>query len=174
MNPTETYTAFQLRNDIPDFKPGDTIAVHIKISEGNKERIQVFQGIVIKKRGKSNEKSNKIPEFNSSFTVRKISNGVGVEKIFPMYSPVIDRIEIVKRGAVRRAKLFYLRERTGKSARVAEKKMIETVPPAGAADSEGPKKKTTKKGKVSGRQKADSTRSTEEKTVPAAAETTEG
>lgn len=129
MNPTETYTAFQLRNDLPDFKPGDTIAVHIKISEGNKERIQVFQGIVIKKRGKSNEKNSKIPEFNSSFTVRKISNGVGVEKIFPMYSPVIDRIEIVKRGAVRRAKLFYLRERTGKSARVAEKKVLEPVAP---------------------------------------------
>jgi large subunit ribosomal protein L19 len=98
--------------DLPNFGPGDTISVHYKIKEGNKERIQVFQGVVIQRRGNG---------FSETFTVRKISNGVGVERIFPIYSPNIDKIEVNKEGKVRRSRIFYLRERTGKSARIKEK-----------------------------------------------------
>jgi len=94
-----------MRNDLPDFKPGDTIAVHYKIKEGDKERIQVFQGIVIARRGSG---------MRETFTVRKISFGVGVERIFPLHSPRIEKIEIVKRGDVRRAKLYFLRKLTAK------------------------------------------------------------
>ena len=102
----------QMRGDIPDFRPGDTVKVYVKIVEGTKERVQVFEGVVIKKtRGNS----------RAQFTVRKISYGVGVERTFPSHSPVIDRVQIVTRGKVRRAKLYYLRGRTGKSARIAEK-----------------------------------------------------
>lgn len=103
----------QLRTDLPDFKVGDTVKVHYKIKEGSKERIQVFQGIVIQKRGSL---------ISSTFTVRKISNGVGVERIFPSHSPNIEKIEVVRFGRVRRAKLFYLRNAKGKAARVKEKK----------------------------------------------------
>ena len=101
------------RADIPSFKPGDTINVHVKISEGNKERIQQFQGVVVYRRGFGTN--------GESFSVRKISNGVGVERIFPLLSPSIDKIEFVKAGKVRRAKLYYLRGRQGKSARIKEK-----------------------------------------------------
>ncbi|MBL7876689.1 MAG: 50S ribosomal protein L19 [Cyclobacteriaceae bacterium] len=101
------------RADIVDFKPGDTINVHVKIKEGNKERIQQFQGVVLYRRGKGTN--------GESFSVRKISNGVGVERIFPLLSPSIDKIEFVKAGKVRRAKLFYLKGRQGKSARIKEK-----------------------------------------------------
>lgn len=97
----------------PDFKAGDTINVHVKISEGNKERIQQFQGVVLYRRGKST--------IGESFSVRKVSNGVGVERIFPIVSPSIDKIEFVKAGKVRRAKLYYLKGRQGKSARIKEK-----------------------------------------------------
>jgi len=97
----------------PDFKPGDTINVHVKISEGNKERIQQFQGVVLYRRGKGTN--------GESFSVRKVSNGVGVERIFPIVSPSIDKIEFVKAGKVRRAKLYYMRGRQGKSARIKEK-----------------------------------------------------
>lgn len=100
--------------DLPDFKSGDTITVNYKIKEGNKERIQSFRGVVIQKRGVG---------AGASFTVRKISNGVGVERIFPLNSPYIESIEINKRGKVRRAKLFYLRGLTGKKARIKEKKL---------------------------------------------------
>ncbi len=96
----------------PDFKAGDTVTIHYKIKEGDKERIQQFTGVVIQRK---NERAT------SSFTVRKISNGVGVERIFPLASPFIDKIEIAKVGIVRRAKLFYLRELTGKAARIREK-----------------------------------------------------
>lgn len=102
-----------MRLDLPDFHPGDTVKVHVKIKEGEKERIQVFQGVVISKR-----KGNT----NASFTVRKVSYGVGVERIFPMHSPIIDRIEIVSRGRVRRAKIYYLRKLRGKAARIKEKR----------------------------------------------------
>jgi large subunit ribosomal protein L19 len=101
------------RADIPSFKPGDTINVHVKISEGNKERIQQFQGVVVYRRGFGTN--------GESFSVRKVSNGVGVERIFPLLSPSIDKIEFVKAGKVRRAKLYYLRGRQGKSARIKEK-----------------------------------------------------
>lgn len=103
----------QMRLDIPEFSSGDTINVHVKISEGEKERIQVFQGVVIKKTG----------GFSSArFTVRKISSGVGVERIFPLYSPSIDKIEVITKGKVRRSKLYYLRNLRGKAARIKEKR----------------------------------------------------
>ncbi|MCX8491847.1 MAG: 50S ribosomal protein L19 [Cyclobacteriaceae bacterium] len=101
------------RTGIPSFKSGDTISVHVKISEGNKERIQQFQGVVLYRRGTSTN--------GESFSVRKVSNGVGVERIFPLLSPSIEKIEFVKAGKVRRAKLFYLKGRQGKSARIKEK-----------------------------------------------------
>jgi len=100
-----------LRKDLPDFKAGDRITVHYKIKEGNKERIQQFQGDVIQRRNSG---------IDESFTVRKISNGVGVERIFPMNSPYIDKIEVNRKGKVRRARIFYLREQIGKAARIKE------------------------------------------------------
>ena len=103
----------QIRTDLPEFRVGDTIKVHYKIKEGEKVRIQVFQGIVIQRRG---------AQISKTFTVRKISNGVGVERIFPLNSPNIDKIDVVRFGRVRRAKLFYLREAKGKAARVKEKR----------------------------------------------------
>jgi large subunit ribosomal protein L19 len=104
-------TASQIRTDLPQFTPGDTVAVHIKVIEGNKERIQVFSGVCIKyhKNG-----------INSTITVRKVSNGVGVERIFPLHSPRIEKIEVVRKGKVRRAKLYYLRNLQGKAARIKE------------------------------------------------------
>jgi large subunit ribosomal protein L19 len=101
----------QMRTDIPQFKPGDTVKVHVRIREGDKERIQVFQGVVIRKR------KGKI---NSTFTVRKISYGIGVERIFPLHSPMIDKVELVSRGRVRRSRLYYLRKLRGKAARIRE------------------------------------------------------
>jgi large subunit ribosomal protein L19 len=102
-----------MRLDLPDFAPGDTVKVHVKIKEGEKERIQVFQGVVISKRkGMA----------NASFTVRKVSYGVGVERIFPLHSPVIERLEIITKGRVRRAKIYYLRKLRGKAARLKERR----------------------------------------------------
>lgn len=102
-----------LRRDVPSFAPGDSVRVHVKVREGEKERIQVFAGIVIARRsGGARE----------TLTVRKISSGIGVERIFPLHSPVIDKIEVERKGAVRRAKLYYLRERRGKAARIGEKR----------------------------------------------------
>ena len=101
-----------MKDKLPDFKPGDNIKIHVKIREGDKERIQVFQGDVIAKRGSG---------INSTFTVRKISSGIGVERIFPLHSPNLTKIQVMRRGAVRRAKLYYLRERTGKRARIETK-----------------------------------------------------
>lgn len=98
--------------ELPSFKSGDTITVHYKIKEGNKERIQQFQGVVLQRRNSG---------ANETFTVRKMSGGIGVERIFPIASPFIEKIEVNKRGKVRRARIFYLRERTGKSARIKEK-----------------------------------------------------
>jgi len=102
-----------VRTDLPDFRPGDTVKVHVKIKEGEKERIQVFEGTVIRKRQGASR---------ASFTVRKISYGIGVERIFPTHSPIIDRIEVVQRGKVRRAKLYYLRQLKGKAARIRERR----------------------------------------------------
>jgi large subunit ribosomal protein L19 len=104
----------QMRTDLPDFRAGDTVKVHVKIKEGEKERIQVFEGMVIRKRRGSNR---------ASFTVRKVSYGIGVERIFPTHSPTIDRIEVVQRGRVRRAKLYYLRQLKGKAARIKEQRI---------------------------------------------------
>ncbi|MBN2032396.1 MAG: 50S ribosomal protein L19 [Deltaproteobacteria bacterium] len=103
----------QMRLDIPDFKPGDTIKVHARIKEGDKERIQVFQGAVIRKRK---------GRMGATFTVRKISYGIGVERIFPLHSPNIDRVEVVTRGKVRRGRLYYMRKLKGKAARIKEKR----------------------------------------------------
>lgn len=104
----------EARQTIPDFNPGDTVNVHVKIREGNKERIQQFQGTVIQRK---NPGSN-----GETFTVRKVSNGIGVERIFPIISPNIDKIEVVRKGKVRRAKLYYLRGKKGKAARIKEKR----------------------------------------------------
>ena len=103
--------AEQLRNDVAEFAVGDTVKVYGKIKEGNRERIQVFEGTVIKKQGGSNR---------ATFTVRKLSNGVGVEKTWPLHSPNVEKVEIVRKGKVRRAKLYYLRDRVGKAAKVKE------------------------------------------------------
>jgi large subunit ribosomal protein L19 len=103
----------KVRETLPSFKPGDTINVHVKIKEGNKERIQQFQGTVIQRRGSGSN--------GETFTVRKVSNGVGVERIFPFISPSIDKIEVLKEGKVRRAKLYYMKGRHGKAARIKEK-----------------------------------------------------
>ena len=111
MDRVEMIEKEQMRLDIPYFKSGDTVKVYARIIEGQKERIQVFEGVVIRKRGGSSR---------ASFTVRKISYGVGVEKTFPTHSPIIDRIEVVRRGKVRRSRLYYLRGLTGKKARIKE------------------------------------------------------
>ncbi|MDR1677220.1 MAG: 50S ribosomal protein L19 [Deltaproteobacteria bacterium] len=102
----------QLRFDIPTFRAGDTVAVHVRIKEGDKERIQVFKGVVIRFRKGT---------IDSSFTVRKVSNGIGVERIFPTFSPIIDKIEVVSEGQVRRSRLYYLRDLRGKAAKVKTK-----------------------------------------------------
>ncbi len=113
MNIVQEITREQLRQDIPAFRPGDTLKVYVKVREGSRERIQLFEGVVIKRRGGG---------ISETFTVRKISYGVGVERTFPLHSPRIDRIEVASRGKVRRAKLYYLRNLRGKAARIEEKR----------------------------------------------------
>jgi large subunit ribosomal protein L19 len=117
-NIVDTLEASQCKTGIPNFKPGDTVRVHAKIIEGDKERIQVFEGVVISRANGGNR---------ASFTVRKISYGVGVERIFPLHSPRIDKIEVLTRGKVRRAKLYYLRELSGKAARIKGERVIMPV-----------------------------------------------
>ena len=107
----EAVTQSQLRTDLPSFRPGDTLRVHVRIIEGTRECIQVFEGVVIKRRGGG---------ISETFTVRKISSGVGVERTFPLHTPKIEKIEVKRRGKVRRAKLYYLRELRGKAARIKE------------------------------------------------------
>lgn len=107
----EAVTKAQLRTDLPSFRPGDTLRVHVRIIEGTRERIQVFEGVVIKRRGGG---------VSETFTVRKISSGVGVERTFPLHTPKIEKIEVKRRGKVRRAKLYYLRSLRGKAARIQE------------------------------------------------------
>ena len=104
-------TKDQLRTDLPEFRPGDTVRVHVKVVEGQRERIQLFEGVVIMRRGGG---------ISETFTVRKISYGVGVERAFPVHSPKIEKLEVIRRGKVRRAKLYYLRDRVGKAARIKE------------------------------------------------------
>ena len=111
MNPTDIIDRDSLRDDIPEFRPGDTVKVHVRVVEGTRERVQVFQGAVIRRQGTG---------VQETFTVRKISFGVGVERTFPVHSPVIDHTEVVSLGDVRRAKLYYLRDRHGKAAKIKE------------------------------------------------------
>jgi large subunit ribosomal protein L19 len=113
MDIIESLEREQMRLDIPDFRPGDTVRVHARIKEGDKERIQVFQGAVIRKRK---------GRMGATFTVRKISYGIGVERIFPLHSPNIDKVEVVTKGKVRRGRLYYMRELRGKAARIKEKR----------------------------------------------------
>ena len=113
MNTLDALDADSLRADIPEFRPGDTVKVHVRVIEGNRSRIQVFQGVVIRRQGGG---------IRETFTVRKVSFGVGVERTFPVHTPVVERIEIVTRGDVRRAKLYYLRELRGKAAKIKEKR----------------------------------------------------
>jgi large subunit ribosomal protein L19 len=111
MQPTDFIDKASLRDDIPDFRAGDTLKVHARVVEGNKERIQIFEGVVIRRQGSG---------LHETFTVRKISFGVGVERTFPLHTPIVEKIERVIRGDVRRAKLFYLRDRIGKAAKIKE------------------------------------------------------
>jgi large subunit ribosomal protein L19 len=110
---TDIVESEYLRDDIPDFRPGDTVKIHVKVAEGGRERIQLFQGVVIARKGGGTRET---------FTVRKISFGIGVERTFPLHSPIISKIEVLSLGRVRRAKLYYLRERVGKAAKVREKR----------------------------------------------------
>jgi large subunit ribosomal protein L19 len=112
MNKLQNVESPYLRGDRPEFRPGDTVRVHVRVIEGDKERIQVFQGVVIARRGGGTRET---------FTVRKMSGAVGVERIFPLHSPVVDKIEVVRQGKVRRAKLYYLRGLRGKKARIEER-----------------------------------------------------
>jgi len=113
MQPTDLIDNLSRRDDIPDFAPGDTLKVHVKVIEGNRHRTQVFEGVVIRRQGAG---------IHETFTVRKLSFGVGVERTFPLHTPIIDTIEVGARGDVRRAKLYYLRDRIGKAAKVKEKR----------------------------------------------------
>ncbi len=114
MHPTETIDRDSLRDDIPDFRPGDTVKVHVRVVEGNRERVQVFQGAVMRRQGGG---------VQETFTVRKVSFGVGVERTFPVHSPTIAKIEVSTLGDVRRAKLYYLRDRHGKAAKIKERRV---------------------------------------------------
>jgi len=113
MNVLDAVDAASLRKDIPNFRPGDELKVHVRVIEGNKSRVQVFQGLVISRRGSG---------VRETFTVRKISYGVGVERVFPVHAPVIEKIELVRKGEVRRAKLYYLRDLRGKAAKIRERR----------------------------------------------------
>lgn len=113
MNKVDVVESSRMRDDLPEFWPGDTVKVHVRVVEGTRSRVQVFEGVVIGRRGGG---------LRETFTVRKVSFGVGVERIFPVHSPVIETIEVVRRGKVRRAKLYYLRDRVGKKARIKEKR----------------------------------------------------
>jgi large subunit ribosomal protein L19 len=113
MKSTDIIDQQSLRTDIPDFGPGDEVKVHVRVVEGNRERIQVFQGYVIARRGSG---------VNETFTVRKVSFQVGVERVFPIHAPVIAKLEMIRKGDVRRAKLYYLRDRSGKAAKIKEKR----------------------------------------------------
>jgi large subunit ribosomal protein L19 len=125
MHPTETIDRDSLRSDLPAFRPGDTVKVHVRVVEGNRERVQVFQGAVMRRQGGG---------VSETFTVRKVSFGVGVERTFPLHSPTIAKIEVTTLGDVRRAKLYYLRQRHGKAAKIKERRGIRVGPTAAAVD----------------------------------------
>jgi len=116
MNVIDLVEQESMKQDLPRFDTGDTVRVHVKVVEGGRERIQVYEGVVIRRRGGG---------IRETFTVRKISQGVGVERTFPLHSPMVDRIELVRQGRVRRARLYYLRERSGKSARTTERRRVQ-------------------------------------------------
>ena len=118
MNILDNVDAASIRDDVPDFRPGDTVKVHVKVIEGNRSRIQVFQGVVLARSGGG---------VRETFTVRKASFGVGVERTFPLHSPTVDHIEVASRGVVRRAKLYYLRDRHGKAAKIRERRETSTA-----------------------------------------------
>lgn len=122
MNTLNEVEASYLRQDVPDFRAGDTVRVQVRVKEGDKERLQAFQGVVIARKGSGTREM---------FTVRKISGATGVERIFPLHAPVVDRIEVLRRGKVRRAKLFYLRELRGKAARIEERRDEAPAPARG-------------------------------------------
>lgn len=113
MNDLQLLENARLRDDVPEFRAGDTVKVHVRVVEGGRERVQVFEGVVIARNGSG---------LRESFTVRKVSFGVGVERVFPIHAPIIDKIEVSRQGDVRRAKLYYLRDRVGKSARIKERR----------------------------------------------------
>src|ERR1700736_4711082 len=113
MNPTDLVDRPHLRDDVPGFGPGDTLKVHVRVVEGTRERVQLFQGVVIRRQGSG---------IRETFTVRKVSFGVGVERTFPVHSPILSKVEVITRGDVRRAKLYYLRQRSGKAAKIKEKR----------------------------------------------------
>src|SRR3984893_11280215 len=113
MNPTDLVDRPNLRDDVPAFGPGDMLKVHVRVVESGKERVQIFQGVVIRRQGSG---------IRETFTVRKVSFGVGVERTFPVHSPILSKVEVITRGDVRRAKLYYLRQRTGKAAKIKEKR----------------------------------------------------
>ena len=125
MHPTETIDRDSMRDDIPEFRPGDTVKVHVRVVEGNRERVQVFQGAVMRRQGGG---------VQETFTVRKVSFGVGVERTFPVHSPTIARIEVTTLGDVRRAKLYYLRDRHGKAAKIKERRVPRGKAAAAAQD----------------------------------------
>src|ERR1700683_2388898 len=125
MHPTETTDRASLRDDIPDFRPGDTVKVHVRVVEGNRERVQIFQGAVMRRQGGG---------VQETFTVRKVSFGVGVERTFPVHSPTIAKIEVTTLGDVRRAKLYYLRDRHGKAAKIKERRVPRGKAAAAVAD----------------------------------------
>ncbi len=114
MNRTDLVDRASLRDDVPTFAPGDTVKVHVRVVEGNRERVQMFQGVVIRRKGSG---------LRETFTVRKVSFGVGVERTFPVHSPILAKIEVITLGDVRRAKLYYLRDRIGKAAKIKEKRV---------------------------------------------------
>jgi large subunit ribosomal protein L19 len=126
MNKVDLVEKPRLRDDLPDFGPGDTVRVHVRVAEAGRERIQVFQGVVIRRQGGG---------IRETFTVRKVSFNVGVERTFPLHSPTVSKVEVLTRGRVRRAKLYYLRERRGKRARIKERR--EPIPARGAATAQG-------------------------------------
>ncbi|MGP8059430.1 MAG: 50S ribosomal protein L19 [Acidimicrobiales bacterium] len=128
MHPTEIIDRDSLREDVPEFRPGDTVKVHVRVVEGNRERVQVFQGVVIRRQGVG---------VRETFTVRKVSFGVGVERTFPVHSPTIAKLEVATFGDVRRAKLYYLRDRSGKAAKIKEKRQpLKAAKSAGADEDE--------------------------------------
>jgi large subunit ribosomal protein L19 len=115
MNTLDAIDAASLRTDIPDFRPGDNVKVHVRVVEGNKSRVQVFQGVVIRRQGGG---------LRETYTVRKVSSGVGVERTFPVHTPTVEKVELVTRGDVRRAKLYYLRDLRGKAAKIKERRDV--------------------------------------------------